>query len=403
MAPAGEVCIVRPSRSSTPSNRRVSSGRTRSGGTPRRRPDQAEPFRHSGSGWVTHTQKRPPGLQNAGGLEDGPHECRQCPSGCCMRQRDHRSFYRGMGVSRHPSDAATRCACRPDVAWRTRVGDPSSAMTWWPAATKIAGDPTLPAADLQRVATSWREDQLEERFAVLPICIVIRRPRPVEPRARFSFPGRAIVHSADGTESRSVDRTGDSGCGHATQEDRRTALDRGAGHIDRVSAVSTPLSQEAVIFDLDGVLIDTEATLYSVWSQVFSGNMDAAFRERSVACAARHERRPREPVHVARAARRSVSTPVTRRATSAIRATEQERVAALGPMPGVEDWLAEAVRARVDDRRRLEFSSLLLGACSSRPTAGCRPVSRRRLRWGSVSGQSRRQTYISLLVNNSEW
>ena len=117
-------------------------------------------------------------------------------------------------------------------------------------------------------------------------------------------------------------------------------LRRRTGASERSPSPRPGVRVGALIFDLDGVLIDTEATLYSVWMQVFSEFGCSFTRAEWHALLGTND--GLESPYTWLEQRSSVSLPPRDELRSAIRAKEQEHVAALGPMPGVEDWLAEA-------------------------------------------------------------
>lgn len=134
----------------------------------------------------------------------------------------------------------------------------------------------------------------------------------------------------------------------------RGATQRDGSGTGTLTRVSPPIRHDALVFDLDGVLIDTEATLHSVWLQTFSDYGCSFTRTEWHALLGTND--GLESPYVWLEQRASVSLPPRDELRKAIRTREREHVAALGPMPGVEDWLADAAEL-----------GLAIGVASSSP------------------------------------
>lgn len=120
-----------------------------------------------------------------------------------------------------------------------------------------------------------------------------------------------------------------------------------------VPAVELGLRFEALVFDLDGVLVDTERTVYEVWKGVFSefeAELPRGEWQKLIGTSGGGS----PYAWLAKSARASL--PPQGELEALIRVREREAVRTLQAMPGVGDWLDEA-----------EELGLRLGVASSSP------------------------------------
>jgi HAD superfamily hydrolase (TIGR01509 family) len=117
----------------------------------------------------------------------------------------------------------------------------------------------------------------------------------------------------------------------------------GRGETDeRVTRQESPASRfDAIVFDLDGVIVDTEQALYAVWREVFTEFGCSFERDEWQALVGRSG----EPGPYEWLARRSpLPLPALDELRATISARELLQVEQLGPLPGVVAWIDAARR-----------------------------------------------------------
>jgi HAD superfamily hydrolase (TIGR01509 family) len=99
---------------------------------------------------------------------------------------------------------------------------------------------------------------------------------------------------------------------------------------------------DAIVFDLDGVIVDTERPVFEAWRSVFASyGGELALEEWSVMVGtsgggvAAYELLRR---------RAAVTLPALEEVRAAVREHQREQIAALTPLPGVRDWVVAAHR-----------------------------------------------------------
>jgi HAD superfamily hydrolase (TIGR01509 family) len=123
---------------------------------------------------------------------------------------------------------------------------------------------------------------------------------------------------------------------------------------------------DAVVFDLDGVISDSERVTHAVWSETFS-RYECSFTLEEWSSVVGTDRGSFDPVE-ALGLRSALALPTPEELTALVDQQIEEEIRGLAPLPGVREWLADADRlglrvAVASSSPRSWVTSRLVDAC----------------------------------------